>query len=165
MTSLGPAGTLPHHWCCQTVWSGQRFPQPTAACHTLLVSSQMPHAHSPSTPSPILLLPLPCWPLQGWAQAAPGLGDVALAHLSPTAAPTSCCACPGSGEHCGVCGSGGLTPTRVPQAGEGTDCLQPCSHPLKGCSCLCSAAERDLGFFPLCDPLGVLVLTISEGCS
>lgn len=53
----------------------------------------------------------------------------------------------------------GLAPTGVTQAGEGTACLQPCSHPLQGCSRLCSAAERDLGFFPLCDPLGLLVLT------
>lgn len=67
--------------------------------------------------------------------------------------------CCGPGEHCGGCHSSGLTPTRVTQAGQGTDCLHPCSHPLKGCSCLCSAAERDLGFFYLYDPLGVLVLT------
>lgn len=79
--------------------------------------------------------------------------------LAPQLPPHPAVPAPGRGSTVEDVRAGADTTALVSQAGEGTDCLHPCSHPLKGCSCLCSAAERDLGFFPQCDPLGVLVLT------
>lgn len=147
------------------------IPQPTAACPVLLVSSRC-HTSPPSLPLPSCSLPAAL--LQRWAQPS---GAVAGKEGGGGTGPSWCHSCP----HCvllclcpcapvpgsGVlraggalwrCHSGGGTCWSHPGR-EGTACLQPCSRPLKGCSCLCSAAERDLGFFPLRDPLGLLVLT------
>lgn len=137
-------------------------PQLTAVCHVLLMSSRMPHLHSPTSPSPpILSPPLPTALLhQHWVQAdlkpqwrLQGQ-DVRLTCLSTTAALHVLLWLHRFGGCVGGWGSRaeGIpaeadTTAQVTQKREGTDGLCMCLYPFKGWSWLCSAAKRRI-FFP-----------------